>query len=190
MDKTYVPHIFKLAHFIVQYDLLLLFNCPVMSNSLWPHGLQHARPTYPSSSPRVCPSSCSLHRWCCPAVSSSNVFFSFCPQPFPASGVFFNESSVRIRWSKYWSFSFSIILPGNIQSRSPLSLIGLISLLSKGLSGVFNMSTLLLFSHSSYWGHLLTFLKWQSKLECLSLFMVLYTCMIVSLGLWSEIAGS
>ena len=52
---------------------------------------------------------------------------------------FSNKSSVHIRCSKSWSFSFSIILPGNIQGLSPLRLTGLISLLSKGLSGVFNM---------------------------------------------------
>ena len=67
---------------------LLLFICPVMSDSLWPHGLQHARPTCPSSSPGDCPHSCSLHQWCHPAISSSDTLFSFCPWSFPASGTF------------------------------------------------------------------------------------------------------
>ena len=52
------------------------------------HGLQHARPPCPSPSPEVCPSSCRLHRWCHPAISSSDTLFSFCPQSFPAPGIF------------------------------------------------------------------------------------------------------
>ena len=68
--------------------LLLLFSCPVMSSSLWPHRLQQARPPCPSPSPGVCPSSCLLHCWCHPAISSSDALFSFCPQIFPASGLF------------------------------------------------------------------------------------------------------
>ena len=48
--------------------MLLLLSCPVMSDSLWPHGLQHARPPCPSPSLGVCPSSCSLHQWCLPAI--------------------------------------------------------------------------------------------------------------------------
>ena len=50
------------------------------------HGLQHARSPCPSPSPGVCPSSCSLHRWCHPAISSSDALLSFCPQSLPASG--------------------------------------------------------------------------------------------------------
>ena len=67
--------------------LLLLFSHPVMSNSLPFHGLQLARPSYPSPSPRVCPRSCSLHR-CHQAISSTDALFSFCPRSFPASGTF------------------------------------------------------------------------------------------------------
>ena len=68
--------------------LLLLFSCPVMSDSLWPHGLQCGRPPCPSPSPEVCPSSYLFHRWCHPAISFSVTLFSFCPQSFPASGTF------------------------------------------------------------------------------------------------------
>ena len=66
--------------------LSVQFNRSVVSDSLWPHGLQHARPLCPSPSPEVCPSSCSLYQWCCPALSFSDTLFSFCPQSFPASG--------------------------------------------------------------------------------------------------------
>ena len=78
-----------------------------MSNSLWPHGPQHARPPCPSSTPGVYPKSCSLIRWCNPTISFSIVHFSSCLQYFPAS-VFSNESVLHIRWPKYWSFSFSL----------------------------------------------------------------------------------
>ena len=82
--------------------LLLLFSHAIVSNSLKPRGLEHARPPCPSPSPKVCPSSCPLHWWCHPAISSFDARFSFCPQSFPALG------TSHIRWPKYWSFSFSI----------------------------------------------------------------------------------
>ena len=64
------------------------FSCSVMSDSLQPHELQHARPPYPSPTPGVHPNSCPLSQWCHPAISSSVVPFSSCPQSFPASGSF------------------------------------------------------------------------------------------------------
>ena len=90
-----------------QFHWLLLFSCYVVSNSLQPHGLQHTRLPYPSHSPRVCSNSCLLSQWCHPTISSSASPFS-CLQSFPASESFYNESTLRIRWPKYWSFSFSI----------------------------------------------------------------------------------
>ena len=95
----------------------LMFSHPVVSESLRPHGLQHTRPPCLSPSPEVCPSSCPLHWWCHPAISSSDAFFSFSPQSFPALGTL---PMSRIRWPKYWNFSFSIC-PSNKYS-------GLISL--------------------------------------------------------------
>ena len=68
-------------------QLLLLFSRSVVSDSLWPHGLQHARLPLPSPSPCVCSNSCPLSRWCHPTISSS-VPFSTCLQSFPASGSF------------------------------------------------------------------------------------------------------
>ena len=85
--------------------VLLLFSHPVVFNSLRPQGLQHARPPCPSSSPKVCPSSCPLQGWCHPAISSSDTLFSFCLQYFQAPGTF------PMSWlfaSKYWSFSISL----------------------------------------------------------------------------------
>ena len=84
------------------------FSRSVMSNSLWPHGLQHARPPCPSPNPGVYSNSCPLSRWCHPTVSSSVIPFSSCLQIFPSIRVFSNESVHCIRWPKYWSFSFNI----------------------------------------------------------------------------------
>ena len=76
--------------------------------TLWPHEPQHARPPCPSLTPGVHPNPCPLSQWCHPTISSSVVPFSSCPQSFPASGVFSNESTLHIRWPKSWSFCFSI----------------------------------------------------------------------------------
>ena len=74
------------ASYYMSIPVLLLFIRPVLSDSLQPHELQHTRPPYPSSSPKICPSSCPLHWWCHPAIASSDTLF--CPQSFPASGPF------------------------------------------------------------------------------------------------------
>ena len=80
-----------------------------MFDSLQPQGLQHPKLFCPLLSPRLCPNSCPLTWWCHPVISSSVALFS-CPQAFPASGSFSNESALCIRWPKYWNFSFSINL--------------------------------------------------------------------------------
>ena len=64
------------------------FSGSVVSDSLWPHGLQHARPSCPSPTPGVYPDSCPLSQWCHPTISSSVVPFSSCPQSFQTSGSF------------------------------------------------------------------------------------------------------
>ena len=68
--------------------LSVQFSCSVVSDSLRPHELQHARPPCPSPTPRVHPNPCPLSRWCHPAISSSIVPFSSCPQSLPASESF------------------------------------------------------------------------------------------------------
>ena len=79
-----------------------------MSDSLQPHESQHARPPCPSPTPGVHSDSRPLSLWCHSAIWSSDVPFSSCPQSLPAS-VFSNESTLHMRWPKYWTFSFSII---------------------------------------------------------------------------------
>ena len=99
------------------------FSRSVVSDSLRPHESQHARPPSPSPTPRVHSNSCPLSWWCHPAISSSVIPFSSCPQSLSAS-VFSNEPTLHMRWSKYWSFSFSISLsnehPGLIPFRMDL----------------------------------------------------------------------
>ena len=85
----------------------LLFSPEVVSDSLQPHELQHARLPSPSLSPRVSSNSGPLSKWCQPTISSSVALFSSCPQSFLVSG-FFHELALHTRWSKYWSLSFSI----------------------------------------------------------------------------------
>ena len=121
-----------------QMTPLSLFSHYVTSDSLWPHGLQHARPPCPSLSPAVCLNSCLLSKWCHPTISSSVVPFSSCLQSFPASGSFpiswlFTSGDQSIGASASAS-----VLPMNIQRWFPLRLTGWISLLSKGLSRVFS----------------------------------------------------
>ena len=87
------------------------FSPSVVTDSLRPHESQHARPPCPSPTPGVHSDSCPLSRWCHPAISSSVVLLASCPQSLPASESFpmREESTLRMRWPKYWSFSFSII---------------------------------------------------------------------------------
>ena len=96
------------------------FSRSVVSDSLRHHESQHARPPCPSPTPGVHSDSRPSGQWCHPAISYTIVPFFSCPQSLPASG-FSNESTLRVRWLKYWSFSFSIILsrelPGLISFR-------------------------------------------------------------------------
>ena len=119
---------------------LLLFSHPVVFNSLRPQGPQHARPPCPSSSPEVCPSSCPLHRWCHPA-SHSLTPSSSALNLFPASGTFLMSQLFASVDQNTGASASALVLPKCIQGWFPLRLTGLISLLSKGLSGVFSSTT-------------------------------------------------
>ena len=121
--------------------LSVQFNCSVMSDSLWPHGLQHARLPSPSPIPRVYPNSCPLSWWCHPTISSSVIPLSSCLQPFPASGSF-QISHLFASGGQSIGVSTSIsVLPVNIQDWFPLGWTGWISLQSKGLSRVLSNTT-------------------------------------------------
>ena len=113
----------------------------VVSDSLWPHGLQHARLTCPSPTPGAYSNSCPWSRWCHPTISSSVVPFSSCLQSFPTLGSF-PMSQFFASGSQSMGVSASAsVLPMNIQDWFSLGLTGLISLQSKGLSRVFSNTT-------------------------------------------------
>ena len=114
------------------------FSRSVVSDSLWPHELQHTRPPCPSPTPGVHSDSRPLGQWCHPAISSSVVPFSFCRQSLPASGSF--PISQLFTWGCQ-STGISApasFLPKNTQDWSPLEWTCWIFLQSKGLSRVFS----------------------------------------------------
>ena len=113
----------------------------VVSYSLQPHELQHARPPCPSPTPGVHPNPCALSQWCHRTISSFVIPFSSCPQSFPASGSF-PVSHLFTRGSQSIGVSVSAsVLPMNTQDWSPLGWAGWISLQSKELSRVFSNTT-------------------------------------------------
>ena len=89
-------------------EYLVQFSCSVLSDSLQPHELQHARPPCPSPIPRVHPNPCPLSWWCHPTISSSVLPVSSCLQSFPASEYFPMSQLFTSGGQKYWSFSFNI----------------------------------------------------------------------------------
>ena len=119
------------------YDTSVQFSRSVVSDSLWPHESQHARPPCPSPTPRACSNSCPLSRWCHPTISSSVVPFSCHLQSFPASGSFPMSPFSASGGQSIGVSASASVLPMNIQDWLPLGLTGLISLQSKGLSRVF-----------------------------------------------------
>ena len=117
------------------------FRGSVMSDSLQPHELQHARSPCPSPSPGVHPGSHPSSQWCHPAISSSVVPFSSCPQSLPASESF--PMSQLFAWGGQNTrvSALASSLPKNTQDPSPSEWIGWISLQSKGLSRAFSNTT-------------------------------------------------
>ena len=119
------------------------FNRSVMSNSLQPHESQHARPPCPSPTPGAHSDSCLSNQWCHPAISSSVVPFSSCPQSLPASESF--PMSQLFAWGGQSTGVSALVsfLPKKSQAWSPLEWTGWIFLQSKGLSRVFSNTTVL-----------------------------------------------
>ena len=116
----------------------MLFSQSVVSDSLWPHGLQHARLLCPSLSSRVCSNSCPSSRWC---IQPSSVTPFSCPQLFPASGSFPMNQLFASSGQSIGASASASVFPMNIWGWFPLGLTGLISLLFQGLSRVFSNTT-------------------------------------------------
>ena len=124
----------------------LQFSHSVVSDSLRHHESQHTRSPCPSSTPRVHPNSCALSRWYHPAISSSVVPFSTCPQSLPASKSVPMSHVPRVQLFAWGGQRIGVsasasVLPMNTQDWSPLVWTGGISLQSKGLSRVFSNTT-------------------------------------------------
>ena len=124
-------------NFFIYFCLLLLLSCSVVSNSLQPCGLQHARLLCPSS-PGVCSNSCPLSQWCHPTITSSVVPFSSCLHSFPASGSF---PIIQLFSSGGQSIGASVSAPVLTMSNQGWFPLGWTGLLSKGLSRVFSNTT-------------------------------------------------
>ena len=117
------------------------FTCSVVSDSLWPHGLQHTRPPCPMSTPRIYSNLCPLSRWCHSTTSSSVVSFSSCPQSLPATKSF--PVSQLFAWGDQSTgvSAIALFLPKKSQGWSPSEWTGWISLQSKEISRVFSNTT-------------------------------------------------
>ena len=112
-----------------------------MSNSLWPHELQHTRLPCPSLSPWVCSNSCPLNWWCPPTISSS-ICLLLLPSTFPSIRVFSVSHLLVSSGQSIGALASASVLPMNVQCWFPLGLTGLISLLSKRLLRVFSCTTI------------------------------------------------
>ena len=112
-----------------------------VSNSLWPHESQHARPPCPSPTPGVHSDSCPSSQWCHPAISSSVIPFSSCPQSLPASESFPMNQLFAWGGQSTGVSALASFLPKKSQDWSPLGWTGWISSQSKGLSRVFSNTT-------------------------------------------------
>ena len=115
-------------------------SCSVVSDSLWPHELQHARPPCSSPTPRFYSNSCPLSRWCYPTISSSVIPFSSCLQSFPASESFPVTQLFASGGQNTGVSASASVLPMNTQDWSSVWT-GWISLQSEGLSRVFSNTT-------------------------------------------------
>ena len=140
---TTIYTIYCLKQYIVQ------FSRSVVSDSLWPHELQHARPPCASPSRGVCPSSCPLNQWCHLTISSSVAFFSLCLQSFWALEYFQMSQLFSSGGQSVGASASASVLPMNIQGWFPLGWTGVISLLSKGLSRVFSSPLMYVVSNDS-----------------------------------------
>ena len=128
-------------HQLVSPYVLLLFSHLVLSDSLWPHGLQHARLPCPLPSPGICSNSCPLSQWCHPTNLSSVIPFFSWLQSFPASGSFPMSRLLTSGDQSIETSASTSVLQMNIQGWFPLGLTGWISWQSKGLSRVCSNTT-------------------------------------------------
>ena len=132
---------YALLHCSLNKYISVQFSRSVMSDSLQPHGLQHARLPCPSPSHRTCSNSCPSSQWWHPTISSSVIHFSSCLQSFPKPGSFQMSQLFALGGQNIGVSASTSVLPMNIQDWFPLRWTGWISLQSKWLSRVFSNTT-------------------------------------------------
>ena len=137
LKDIYLEHF----RFPIQCFSSVQFSCSVLSDSLRPHRLQHARPPCPSPTPGVYSNSCPLSWWYHPTISSSVFPFSSCLQSIPASGSFPMSHSFVSGGQSIGVSASASVFPMNIQDGFPLGWTDWISLQSKGFSRVFSNTT-------------------------------------------------
>ena len=138
---SFIVTLLRLSKFMLSFKsrcFSVQFSCSVVSDSLRPHESQHDRPPCPSPTPWVHPNSCASSWWCHPAISSSVVPFSSCPQSLRASDSFPKSQLFAWDGQSIGVSALTSFLPKNTQDWSPLEWTGWISLQSKGLSRVFS----------------------------------------------------
>ena len=141
LAKSYFIHnVHQIMCLILKQDSVQ-FSHPVVSDFLWPHEPQYARPPCPSPTPGVHPNPCPLSQWCHQIISSSAVPFCSCSQSFPASGSFAMSQFLASGDQSIGVSSSTSVFPMNTQDWSPLGWTGWVSLQSKGLSRVFSNTT-------------------------------------------------
>ena len=125
----------------MSYTCSVKFSRSVVSDSLQPHGLQHARPPCPTPIPGVYSNSCPLSQWCHPIISSSVIPFSSCLQCLPSSGSLQMSQLFASGGQSIGVLASTSVFPMNVQDWFPLGLTGWFSLQSKGLSRLFSNTT-------------------------------------------------
>ena len=138
MGRKVNSHYSQVLYYWVDSTSVRQFSCLIVSDSLWLHGLQHARLPCPSPTPGACSNSCPSSRWCHPAISSSVVHFFPCLQCFPASRSFMRSQFFISDGQSIGVSASASVHPMTIQDWFPLGLTRLISLQSRELSRVFS----------------------------------------------------
>ena len=138
MYKIWITDSGEKSQFLLFILLSVQFSHLVISDSLRPHWLQHARLPFPSLTPQTCSNSCPLSRWYRPTISCSVITYSSCLQSFPASRSFQMSQFFTSGGQSTGVSASAAVLPMNIQDWFPLRWTGWISSQSKGLSRVFN----------------------------------------------------
>ena len=145
MANTLINRTFIILYWGVPFEVrerqFSQFSHSVVSNSLWPHGLQHTRLPWPSPTPGAYSNSCPSSQWCHPTISSAVIPFTSSLQSFPASGYFLKSQFFISGGQSIGVLASASVFPMNIQDWFPLSWMGWISLQSKGLSRVFCNTT-------------------------------------------------